>query len=106
MVVPLPDHSSAAARAAYRVWTRFFGTPQFVRADLGGEFAKNFADRCMADGSELDPASLEAPTQNSITERAGKTFKGMFAKASMEYGHMDEEEVKEMVDSVCVMKNR
>ena len=80
LVIPLDDASAASARAAYRIWIKFFGPPKFIRVDLGGEFAKEFADRAMADGTELDPASLEAPTQNAITEREGKTFKHMLSR--------------------------
>ena len=84
-----------------------FGPPQIVKPDLGREFQAEFAYRCTTDGSEVDPASLESPTQNAITEREGKSYKMMFAKASLEYGETtDEEIIRELIDIVTMMKNR
>eukprot|EP00435_Cladocopium_sp_Y103_P016165 s1568_g4.t1 len=74
MVVPLQGERAADARAAYRQWIKLFGPPRVLKPDLGTEFLRDFLYRCSTDGTEVDPSSLESPTQNSITEREGKAF--------------------------------
>ena len=107
MIVPLPSASAVDVRNAYRQWVKLFGAPQLIRPDLGREFMQEFAYRCSTDGTELDPSSLEAPTQNSITEREGGSFKIMFHKTSLNYGEtQDMNEVLELIDSCMMMKNR
>lgn len=107
MVLPLRATTSQAVREAYRMWIRNYGAPRLVKADLGKEFQKEFSLRCASDGSELDPSSLESPTQNAITEREGKSYKMMFSKTSLEYGPINnQEEFLELIDTVTMMKNR
>ena len=107
MIVPLPSASAVDVRNAYRQWVKLFGAPQLIRPDLGREFMQEFAYRCSTDGTELDPSSLEAPTQNSITEREGGSFKIMFHKTYLNYGEIqDMNEVLELIDSCMMMKNR
>ena len=108
MIVPLPaNYTSMSIREAYRRWTTCFGAPGFAKSDLGREFRSDFAMRCSTDGTILDPASLEAPTQNSITEREGKSFKMIFYKALHEYGEINDiHEAYEMIATTTMMKNR
>ena len=107
LIIPLKGTTAQDIRNAYRTWVKLFGPPQIVKPDLGREFQAEFAYRCTTDGSEVDPASLESPTQNAITEREGKSYKMMFAKASLEYGETtDEEIIRELIDIVTMMKNR
>ena len=107
MVVPLKRHDALSVRAAYRTWVCCFGAPRVVKCDLGREFRAEFSERCSTDGSLLDPISLEAPVQNSITEREGKSFKMMFHKAVHEYGMIEsEDEFHELIHVTALMKNR
>eukprot|EP00435_Cladocopium_sp_Y103_P025702 s1406_g6.t1 len=107
MIVPLAGDKSSDTRAAYRGWLKLFGPPQVVKPDLGTEFQGDFMYRCSTDGSEVDPSSLESPTQNSITEREGGAYKSMFAKASLDYGPTeDASEIAELIDTVSMCKNR
>ena len=107
MVLPLSGATSHDVRTAYRTWTTCFGAPRVVKCDLGREFQKEFSARCSTDGSILEPTSLEAPTQNAITEREGKSFKMIFYKAAHEHGTMDtRDEVVEMIHMTALMKNR
>ena len=84
LVIPLDDHTARSTKRAYRQWLRFFGPPRVVLRDLGKEFQADFVRCAEADGSEVDPASLEMPQQRGLTERAGGIFKTMLYKA-MDY---------------------
>lgn len=107
MIIPLPSASAVDVRAAYRNWVKLFGPPKLLRPDLGREFMQEFSYRCSTDGTELDTSSLEAPTQNSITEREGGSFKAMFHKTSLNYGETHNmDEIVELLDSCVMMKNR
>ena len=73
---------------------------------MGSEFLGVFMHRSAIDGTEVDMSSLESPTQNSITEREGGSFKTMFNKA-MDYGTTSyPDEVFELIDTVCLCENR
>eukprot|EP00435_Cladocopium_sp_Y103_P070350 s367_g35.t1 len=107
MVIPLQGEKASDARAAYRQWTKLFGPPKVLKPDLGTEFLRDFLYRCSTDGTEVDPSSLESPTQNSITEREGGSFKTMFNKASLDYGRTDDVgEIQELLETVVMCKNR
>eukprot|EP00435_Cladocopium_sp_Y103_P044561 s170_g12.t1 len=107
MVIPLQGERASDARAAYRQWVKLFGPPKVIKPDLGTEFLKDFLYRCSTDGTEVDPSSLESPTQNSITEREGGSFKTMFNKASLDYGRTDDlGEILELLETVVMYKNR
>ena len=54
----------------------------------------------------MDPAAVEAPYQRAITERHGKTIKYMLMRAMDQYGCDSDEDWEELVDAVCMMKNR
>ena len=54
----------------------------------------------------MDPGSLEIPTQRSLTERAGKSFKEIFAKTLMDVACTTWEEWREAVDVTNVTINR
>lgn len=106
MVIPVENHSASETRRAYRQWTQWFGPPRIVKPDLGTEFGDDFAYKCSCEGTEVEPAALESPTQSAITEREGKTFKLMFAKASVEYGPVEDGvELHELIRTVNTMKN-
>ena len=106
MVIPEENHSASETRRAYKQWTQWFGPPRIVKPDLGTEFGGEFAYKCSCEGTEVDPAALESPTQSAITEREGKTFKLMFAKASVEYGPVEDGvELHELIRIVNTMKN-
>lgn len=106
MVIPVENHSASETRRAYKQWTQWFGPPRIVKPDLGTEFGGEFAYKCSCEGTEVDPAALESPTQSAITEREGKTFKLMFAKASVEYGPVEDGvELHELIRIVNTMKN-
>jgi hypothetical protein len=106
LVIPLKDQSAGEARKAYRVWLRFFGPPKILFTDLGREFDGAFISKAEADGTEVEPSSLETPTQRGMTERAGQIFKTMLAKAMITHTCESEEEWRELVDVTCVTKNR
>jgi hypothetical protein len=107
MITPLAGTKAIDVRTAYRTWVKLFGPPKVVKPDMGSEFLGVFMHRSATDGTEVDISSLESPTQNSITERDGGSFKNMFNEASLDYGPTsDPEEVFELIDTVCVCKNR
>lgn len=107
MIIPLESKHAISIRKAYRLWIKMFGAPHVIHPDLGKEFQAEFASRCATDGSNMLPSSLEAPTQAAITEREGGSFKTIFAKTSLEYGKVeDQEELHELIDISCMMKNR
>ena len=76
-----------------------------VKPDMGSEFLGAFMYRTSADGTEVDISSLESPTQNSITEREGGSFKTMFSIKQV-WIMADHDEVFELIDTVVMMKNR
>jgi hypothetical protein len=107
MIIPLANLTAAHVRSAYRTWIKLFGPPRVVKPDMGSEFLGAFMYRASTDGTEVDISSLESPTQNSITEREGGSFKTMFNKASLDYGPTtDPDEVFELIDTVTMCKNR
>ena len=106
MIIPLSGLTAAHVRSAYRNWVKLFGPPRVIKPDMGSEFMGAFMYRSSTDGSEVDISSLESPTQNSITEREGGSFKTMFNKASLDYGPTsDPDEVFELIDTVNMCKN-
>ena len=107
MFIPLHGKRAADARAAYRQWVKLFGPPKVIKPDMGTEFLRDFLYRGSTDGTEVDPSSLESPTQNSITEREGGSFKTMFNKANLDYGKTDDEgEILKLLETVVMYKNR
>eukprot|EP00435_Cladocopium_sp_Y103_P020687 s58_g5.t1 len=107
LIIPLAGLTAAHVRSAYRTWVKLFGPPRVVKPDMGTEFLGAFMYRSSTDGTEVDISSLESPTQNSITEREGGSFKTMFNKASLDYGPTtDPDEVFELIDTVTMCKNR
>ena len=67
-----PDVVFAAFLAA---WVTALGVPAQVITDRGGEFEAEFARGLEWIGSKQIPTPAYAPTQNSITERAGGSWK-------------------------------
>ena len=106
MTIPLQNHTPGEARRAYLQWVRFFGPAQRIYSDLGKEFKGAFEAGAELDSSYIDPGTLEMPTQRSITERAGKTFKETFSKALQHYTCNTKEEWTELVDITNMMCNR
>ena len=106
MVVPLESHTPGAARRAYLQWLRFFGPPERVYVDLGKEFQGAFVFGAEVDSTYYEPSSLEMPTQRSITERAGKTFKEVFSRALEHHTCVDDEEWRHLVDITMMTCNR
>ncbi len=106
MMIPMANKKPESVREAYRHWIRFFGAPVTIALDLGREFEGCFALRAEADGSFVDPSSVESPYQRGITERAGKTFKLMLSKAMETYVCNTHQEWCELVDIIAMQKNR
>jgi hypothetical protein len=107
MVILLQGERTADARAAYRQWVKLFGPPKVLKPDQGTESLRDFLYRCSTDGTEVDASSLESPTQNSITEREGGSFKTMFNRASLDYGRTDDlGEIQGLLETVMMYKNR
>ena len=106
MMIPMENKKPESVREAYRHWIRFFGAPVTIALDLGREFEGCFALRAEADGSFVDPSSVESPYQRGITERAGKTFKLMLSKAMETYVCSTHQEWCELVDIIAMQKNR
>ena len=106
MITPLANHTPAEARRAYLQWVKFFGPPQRLYTDLGKEFRAAFQEGAELDSTFIDPGALEMPTQRSITERAGKTFKLIFEKALDGHTCQNEEEWRDLVDITAMTVNR
>ena len=106
LVIPMAAETAREARKAYRQWVRFFGPPRKLLLDLGTEFKSDFRRMAEADGSEVLPSSLEAPTQRGLTERAGGLFKDILYKTMRTYDCQTEEHWKELVDITCMTRNR
>ena len=106
LVIPIRDHTPSSARRAFHQWVRIFGPPERVYVDLGKEFRGAFSEGMEVDSIFLDPGSLEMPTQRSITERAGRTFKEILSKTLMDVACRDWEHWAEAVDVVTSTVNR
>ena len=106
LVIPMAAETAKEARKAYRQWVRFFGPPRKLLLDLGTEFKSDFRRMAEADGSEVLPSSLEAPTQRGLTERAGGLFKDILYKAMSTYDCQTAEHWRELVDVTCMTRNR
>lgn len=106
MVIPLQNHTPAEARRGYLQWCRFMGPPQRVYSDLGREFRGAFELGAELDSTYIEPGSLEMPTQRSITERAGKSFKEIFQRTLAQHTCQRREEWLELVDITAMVCNR
>ena len=100
----LPGQHGHELRKAYREsWKRPYGCPLKVVCDGERGFARGvFAERCGAEGTELDPTCAESSSQNAKTERAGGTWKRIFYKAKAQVVIESEEDLRELVDAVNV----
>lgn len=98
LIVPLDDHTPRSATRALYQWIRIFGPPERIYSDLGKEFNGCFQHMMDRESIIMDPGALETPTQRSLTERAGKSFKEVFAKTLMEVACTTWEEWREAVD--------
>jgi len=107
VMIPLTSMEPRAVRKAYETnWLRFLGAPRFMKCDLGTEFPADFKKGAELDGTEVDPASLESPTQNAITERSGKTVQIMVGKTGEQVGCEDREDLERILDECMLQKNR
>ena len=106
MVIPLRSHTAPDTRRAYLEWVRFMGVPQRLYTDLGKEFCAAFQDGAELDDTIVEPSALEMPTQRSITERSGKTFKEVLTKAMETYAVQNDSEWRDLVDIVNMTVNR
>lgn len=100
LVIPLHDHTPFSARKAWYQWVRIFGVPEKICSDLGKEFRGVFQTMGDQEAIIIDPGSLQASTQRSITDRAGKSFKEILSKTIMEHVCTTWEEWYEAVDIV------
>eukprot|EP00435_Cladocopium_sp_Y103_P027341 s2384_g6.t1 len=105
-MIPLPGHTPAAARRAYLQWVRLFGPPEKLYTDLGREFKGVFELGAELDATFIEPSSLEMPTQRSITERAGRSFKEVLSRTMMQLSCNTYEEWINIVDIVNMTCNR
>ena len=106
MVIPLQRHTPGAARQAYLQWTKLFGPPEKLYTDLGKEFQGAFEFGAEMDSTFIEPGALEMPTQRSITERAGKSFKEVFSRACVHHECGDHDEWLQLVDITNMTCNR
>ena len=106
MVIPVRSANPEAIWIAFQQWTRLFGPPRQLYVDQGPEFKGSFKSRTSRDGIHMEASSLESPFQRGVTERHGKTFKTMLAKAMNEYTCENYTSWQALVDHVTMMKNR
>ena len=106
MIIPLQNHTPAEARRGYLQWCRFMGPPDRIYSDLGREFRGAFELGAELDSTYIEPGSLEMPTQRSITERAGKSFKEVFQRAMAQHTCQSRTEWLELVDITTMVCNR
>jgi len=106
MMVPLAGHTPGAARRAYLQWVKLFGPPETLYTDLGREFKGAFEIGAEQDSTFIEPSSLEMPTQRSITERAGRSFKEVLTRTMMQVACATYEEWLNIVDVVNMTCNR
>ena len=106
MMIPLAGHTPGAARRAYLQWVRLFGPPEKLYTDLGREFKGAFEIGAEQDSTFIEPSSLEMPTQRSITERAGRSFKEVLTRTMMQVACSTHEEWLNVVDVVNMTCNR
>ena len=59
--------------------------PKTLYVDQGVEFRGTFKQRVTREGTIYEASSLESPYQRGVTERHGKTFKAVLAKAMREH---------------------
>lgn len=106
LVVPLAAHTAGEARRAYLQWVRFMGPPTRLYVDLGKEFEGAFQHGTELDSTYIEPSALEMPTQRSVTERAGKNYKEIFAKTLDHYTCNTHDEWMSLVDVTTMVCNR
>ena len=106
MIIPLQNHTPSEARRGYLQWCRFMGPPDRLYSDLGREFRSAFELGAELDATYVEPGSLEMPTQRSITERAGKSFKEVFQKTLAQHVCTNRDEWLELVDVTTMVCNR
>ena len=82
------------------------GPPERIYSDLGREFRGAFELGAELDSTYIEPGSLEMPTQRSITERAGKSFKEIFQRTLAQHTCTNRDEWLEMVDVTTMVCNR
>ena len=81
-VTPLPDKTPESVFHAFTEgWAKFFGFPEIIVCDPGGEFMGYFAEMVNSYGSCILPTDARSPWQNGRTERAGKEWKRLFKLA-------------------------
>lgn len=106
MIIPLTRHTPGAARQAYLQCVKLFGPPKKLYTDLGKEFQGAFEAGAELDSTYIEPGALEMPTQRSITERAGKTFKEVFSRTCVHHERGDHDEWLQLVDVTNMTCNR
>ena len=105
-MIPIRTVSPEAVWVAFQQWTRIFGPPRQLYVDQGPEFKGSFKTRASRDGIHVEVSSLESPFQRGTTERHGKTFKSMLAKAMNQYTCQTQDVWRSLVDTTVMMKNR
>ena len=96
----------AVTNALGRFWLPWAGVPgQFV-TDLGPEFRSDeFVAWCEGHGAKVWHASVEAPWQNGLAERAGAIFKGIFRKVVSDHQCSTAVELDFAAATTCVAMN-
>ena len=84
LVAPCPSKQPHVVFAAVlAAWVMCIGVPHELVVDRGGVFEAEFAEGVEWLGGKLSPLPAYSPTQNSVTERAGSSWK-MLARAVIE----------------------
>ena len=103
----LPGQSAAQAwRAFERCWLRYFGPPEILLCDGGGEFEEAFARACEHHGVFIHVCDANSPWQNGRCERHGGWIKESMEKAGQDLDLRSLAELDELLCQTVSAKNR
>ena len=107
VVARLDSRESTELRRVYRSsWKRHYGTPERLVCDEELGLTRGiFAQRCSAEGTEVDPGAAESSSHNAKTERAGQKWKRVFYKAKSQVKMESRDDLEELIEATTVAVN-
>ena len=87
-------------------WVKFFGMPEILVCDPGGEFQGYFAEMASSFGAAIMVTDARSPWQNGRTERAGKEWKHQVKLARRKEEPQTEEKLTMLGQMCSAARNR
>ena len=107
-VVSREGHKDAEStwRAFEKSWLRYFGPPEILMPDGGGEFQETFERGCEHDGIFQHICDAYSPWRNGRCERHGGWIKEVVSKTAREMEPKSREEMESIIHEAVSSKNR